>query len=289
MNIKLNAANSYNVPLNTQTLFLLSTSGSQSSIEKHNKALQSLGANIVYFTFSREITPQAYADLLRSPIVRGGAITGQGLKSGIMPLMDSIDELAKSAGAVNTVVNIDGKLHGYNTDAFGFESALRKHFAVSGIKIKKAVIYGNGGVSGVAAYVLKKLGIKVTMTGRNQERVDKKMRGLRLANFSGPYDLVVNAAPVSSAPLEEAACLLDVLKGCKMVFDHNMPEKDAKKNYLQEYCDSNGIYFIPGKDMYVPQMIKQWKLFLDGIDNNGNQFKITEDEIARLCMHAQIS
>jgi shikimate dehydrogenase len=281
MNNKLNTTDSYNIPLNTQTLFLLSTSGSQSSIEKHNKALQSLGANIVYFTFGREITSQAYSDLLKSPIVRGGAVTGQGLKSGVIPFIDKIDELAKSTGAVNTVININGKLHGYNTDAFGFESALRKHFDISGIKIKKAIIYGNGGVSGVAAHVLKNLGIEVTMSGRNQERVDKKMRDLRLTNFDGPYDLVVNATPSSSSRLEEATGFLDALKDCKMVFDHNMPEKDAKKNYLQEYCDSNDIYFIPGKDMYIPQMIKQWKLFLDGVDNNGNPLTITEDDIAK--------
>lgn len=281
MNNKLNTANSYNVPLNTQTLFLLSTSGSQSSIEKHNKALQLLGANVVYFAFGREITPQHYANLLKSPIVRGGAVTGQGLKSGIIPFIDKIDGLAKSTGAVNTVINIEGKLHGYNTDAFGFESALHKHFEISGIKIKKAIIYGNGGVSGVAAHVLKSLGIEVTMSGRNQERVDKKMRDLCLTNFDGPYDLVVSATPTSSSRLEEANCLTDVLKNCKMVFDHNMPEKDAKKNYLQEYCGNNGVYFIPGKDMYIPQMIKQWKLFLDGVDDNGNLLAITEDDIVK--------
>lgn len=281
MDIESKRLDRYNVWLNTQTLFILSTSGSQSSIEKHNKALQSLGANIVYFTFSREITPQAYADLLRSPIVRGGAVTGQGLKSGIMPFIDKVDELAKNTGAVNTVFNKDGKLYGYNTDAFGFEFALRKHVDISGIKIEKAVIYGNGGVSGVAAYVLKNMGIEVTMAGRDQERVNKKMRELCLTNFDGPYDLVVNATPISSLPLEKAVCFSDIVNGCKMVFDHNMPEKDAKKNYLHGYCDSHKIYFVPGKDMYNSQMIKQWELFLDGVNINGSQMKITEDDVVK--------
>lgn len=272
----------YNVSLNIGTLFLFSTSGSQSSIEKHNQALQALGLNIVYFTFSRAITAESYANLLKSPIARGGAVTGQGLKTGIIPFMGEVDELAMTAGAINTVINKNGKLYGYNTDVFGLETALRKHLVVSGITVKRAVIYGNGGVSGVAAQVLKSLGIEVAMVGRNQGEVAKKMHDLGLSVLPGPYDLVVNATPVSSAPLEGAAGLLDILQGCKMVFDHNMPEKDNKINYLKNYCDERKIYFISGIDMYIPQMIKQWTLFLDGIeDNNGNKIKITEEDILK--------
>lgn len=244
--------------------------------------MRSMGINLVYFTFGRAITAESYANLLKSPIARGGAVTGQGLKTGIIPFMDEVDELARSAGAINTVINKDGKLYGYNTDVFGFETALRKHLAVSGITVKKAVIYGNGGVSGVAAHVLKSLGIEATMAGRNQEKVAEKMNDLGLSGIPGPYDLVVNATPVSSVPLEEAVGLLGILQDCKMVFDHNMPEKDNKINYLQNYCEEKKIYFIPGKDMYIPQMIKQWTLFLDGIeDDKGNKIKITEEDITK--------
>lgn len=280
-NIK-NTSAKYGVRLNTDTLFLLSTSGSQSSIEKHNQALQALGLNVVYFTFSRKITAPAYANLLKSPIVRGGAVTGQGLKSDLVPFMDKIDELAKSLGAVNTVINQDGKLHGYNTDAFGFAAAIGKHINTSGIIIKKAVIYGNGGVSGVAAQVLKNMGIKTAMAGRNQERVNKKMSELCLTNFAGPYDLAINATPASATPLEQAACLLDTFKDCKMVFDHNMPEKDGQPNFLEKYCSDNKIYFIPGVEMYIPQMIKQWSIFLNEVsDINGKQIIITEKDIIK--------
>jgi len=268
------------VSLNTQTRFIFSTSGSQSSIEKHNKALRDLGVNIVYFTLGYQINAETYVNLLRSPIARGGAVTGQGLKSAVIPFLDWVEELAKKTGAVNTIINENGRLLGYNTDAIGFETALRRHIATSGMEIKRAVIYGNGGVSGVAAHVLKSLGIEVTMTGRNKDRVEKKMEELGLNRFDGPYDLVVNATQASSAELNDAKNLSDILSGCRMVFDHNMPEKDGKRNYLQEYCITSKIHFIPGKDMYVPQMIKQWKLFLDGINYDNNQFSISEAKIA---------
>lgn len=282
IDIKKNNFSNYNIGINAKTLFILSTSGSQSSIEKHNKALKSIGVNIIYFTFNREISAQAYVNLLRSPIIRAGAVTGQGLKSKIMQFLDEIDELAKSIGVVNTIVNKNGKLFGYNTDAFGFDTAIRKHLNSSGHKIKKAIIYGCGGVSGVASYVLKNMGIAVTMTGRNQKKVDFKMCDLNLSKIKGPYDLVVNATPISSAAIKEAVGFSEILQDSKMVFDHNMPEKDGKINYLQNYCNNNKIYFIPGKDMYVPQMIKQWKLFLDGVlDNDGNPMTVTEDDIIK--------
>lgn len=89
------------------------------------------------------------------------------------------------------------------------------------------------------------------------------MNLLHLKDFHGPYDLVVNATPASSYPLEEIIGFTELLDGCQAVFDHNMPEKDRKKNTIEEYCKKKKIYFIPGKDMYIPQMMAQWKLFLE--------------------------
>jgi hypothetical protein len=43
------------------------------------------------------------------------------------------------------------------------------------------------------------------------------------------------------------------------VFDHEMPGQR-----LKDYCESNGVFHIPGVDMYYPQMYGQWSLFLDG-------------------------
>ncbi|MFT2010883.1 shikimate dehydrogenase family protein [Pontibacter sp. 13R65] len=259
----------FQVNLNIQTKFLLSTSGSQSSIEKHNKALQQIKANLVYFTLADDITPEVYAGLLKSPMVRGAAVTGKGgLKSTIIPYLDEVEPLAKKTLAVNTVVNKAGKLYGYNTDAFGLKTALQNGIAEAGYEIRTAVIYGNGGVSGVAYHVLRELGIQATFVGRSQERVMQKRRELGLehiAHFKGPYDLVVDATPISSDPdFLQAAHFADILAGCKMVFCHNMPEKDNKTNYLQQYCADHHLYYVPGKWMYNAQLVKQYQLYLDG-------------------------
>jgi len=274
----------YSVGLNTETKFLFSTSASQSSIEKHNNSLKKLGLNLVYFTFADDITPEVYANLLRSTVSRGGAVTGKGgLKSTIIPYLDEVEPLARKTLAVNTVVNNNGRLYGYNTDAFGLKTALVRGLSESGLEIKTAVIYGNGGVSGVAFNVLQELGLKVTMAGRNPEHVLKKRKELGIEgipHFVGPYDLVVDATPISGNPdFLNAPGFSEVLEGCKMVFSHNMPEKDGKKNYLEDYCKKNHIYFIPGKLMYVSQLVKQFGLYFEGMTMPDGRTKISEQDI----------
>lgn len=274
-----NTIESFNVPLNTKTLFVLSTSGRQWAIQNHNTSIQKLNMNLAYYTFDREVSAESYAGSLKSVFVRGGAVTGQGLKTNILPFLDKIDDVAKNMNAVNTVVNENGKLHGYNTDAFGFETALRKNIENSKIEIRTAAVYGYGGVSNTAIKILKKLGVKVTVVGRDQNKVLAKISELDLSPFTGPFDLVVNATPASSLPLNDVDNLLETLNGCKMIFDHCMPEKDGKTNNLRTYSTENGIFFVDGIDMYNQQMIKQWSLFLNNID--GVERKISEDDIIK--------
>ena len=66
-------------------------------------------------------------------------------KQTILPYLDEISDTAKQIGAVNTVVNKEGKLIGYNTDYLGFVYTLKKHNLQ--IKDKKVLIMGNGGAS----------------------------------------------------------------------------------------------------------------------------------------------
>ncbi|HET8860089.1 shikimate dehydrogenase [Marivirga sp.] len=260
------------ISLNPFTQFIFSTSGSASSIEKHNSALQKLDLNLIYFTFPHPIKAKEYAQLLRSPISRGGAVTGKdGLKSKIIEFLDEIEPAAQKTLAVNTVVNEKGKLYGYNTDAIGLKTALDEALKSTSLAIKTGVIYGNGGVSGVAYHVLKDLGLKVMVTGRNPEKVKAKKDdlGIEDKDFNGPYDLVVDATPISSNPnFLEAKGFSELLDNCKMLFSHNMPEKDDKPNYLKSYCKENNIAFIPGSAMYKAQLIRQYQLFIGDISEN---------------------
>ena len=75
-------------------------------------------------------------------------------KQVVMPFLDVIDESAKLIGSVNTVINKDGKLIGYNTDIFGMEYAFKQAGIV--VENKKVIILGSGGTYATAYALCKK-------------------------------------------------------------------------------------------------------------------------------------
>ncbi len=79
-------------------------------------------------------------------------------KETVMPYLDYIDPSAMQIGAVNTVVNKNGKLYGYNTDYFGMKALVSKIGLE--IKDKKVLVIGTGGTSKTATAVINDLGAK---------------------------------------------------------------------------------------------------------------------------------
>ncbi|MGA2671230.1 MAG: shikimate dehydrogenase [Dehalococcoidia bacterium] len=95
---------------------------------------------------------QAAVNDLRKPQNVGANVTVP-YKEAVLPLLDKVDDLANSIGAVNTIVKRDDKLLGFNTDAYGFIEALTKegHFDPEG---KKVVMLGAGGVGRAVGFIL---------------------------------------------------------------------------------------------------------------------------------------
>jgi shikimate dehydrogenase len=76
-------------------------------------------------------------------------------KSAIIPFLDSVDDLALSIGAVNTVVNDNGKLVGYNTDGYGFIKGLEPY--ISSFSDKKVLVIGAGGAARAIYFTMAKM------------------------------------------------------------------------------------------------------------------------------------
>jgi len=89
---------------------------------------------------------------LRKPQNVGANVTVP-YKEAVLPLLDGVDDLANSIGAVNTIVKRDDRLLGFNTDAYGFIKALDKegHFDPEG---KGVVMLGAGGAARAVGFVL---------------------------------------------------------------------------------------------------------------------------------------
>jgi shikimate dehydrogenase len=123
-----------------------------------------------------------------------GFTTTHPYKKAIFQYLSFIDRNAKEIGAVNVVkIDVDKKLHGYNTDYIGFQGLLEE--AIEGKHINKAYICGTGGASEAVKFVLKNKGISFEILSRK----DDSYQRLNNAGFHD-NELIINATPVGMYP-----------------------------------------------------------------------------------------
>ena len=128
----------------------------------------------------------SFIEQLRQPQYLGANITVPH-KGAMLQLVDELEALASAVGAVNTIVNRDGRLLGFNTDTGGFLQALNKDGEFDPAE-KRAVILGAGGVARAATFALSKAGIKsLTITDIDLDRAHRLKSDLAssLANTQG--------------------------------------------------------------------------------------------------------
>ncbi len=147
-----------------------------------NAALSYLGLPFVYLAF--DILPsylEKSLEAMRVFSIRGFNVTVP-YKEEVIPFLDVLEEEAQIIGAVNTIVNEEGKLIGYNTDGVGlYRSLERKGVSVEG---KKALLLGAGGAAKAAVWALWKKGIaSIFIINRTRERGESLAHWVR-AKFS---------------------------------------------------------------------------------------------------------
>ena len=159
-----------------------------------------------------EVEPMALPEFmegLRSPDTLGINVTVPH-KEAVIPHLDRVDDWARRAGAVNTVVNEGGKLVGHNTDGSGFLRALEEHGRFS-LERRKVLIFGAGGSAKAVALALAHHGVSaITLTNRTLQRAQELAE--QLAGL-GPTVEAVAFYPDSKG-LAEAAASADLLVNC---------------------------------------------------------------------------
>ena len=143
-------------------------------------------------------------------------------KEVVMQYLDFIDEQAKEIGAVNTVVNKDGKLYGYNTDFYGMLEVLKDTgFNFEG---KKILILGVGATAKTATAVMKYLKVKeIFYAARNKEKsfnIEKTVSFDEAKENLTDVDFIVNTTPCGMYPkFDDQAIDLAPFKNIYGVFD----------------------------------------------------------------------
>jgi len=170
----------------------------------HNHAFAFLKKNAVYVKLALKAEELAsFFSLCRDLPFKGFSIT-MPLKEVVIPHLDELDPEAKQMGSVNTIVVVEGRFIGHNTDAAGALDALEKKVPVAG---KTMVILGAGGTGRAIGFEAKKRQAKLVIVNRSQEKGEMLARALNakayalneLKNGSLSYDILVNTTPAGMA------------------------------------------------------------------------------------------
>lgn len=153
------------IRLDRHTRLCMSLSGRPSDVGTrfHNYLYAQLGLNFVYKAFTTDDPAGAVAGI-RALGIRGCGVS-MPFKQQVIELLDTLDPSAEAIGAVNTIVNDEGRLTGHNTDVIAVESMLP---APSDVHGGSALVAGSGGMaSAVLAALLRRGYTDVTVAARN--------------------------------------------------------------------------------------------------------------------------
>lgn len=179
-------------------------------------------------------------------------------KEKIMPHLYWIDEHAKLIGSVNTVVNKDGKLYGYNTDFYGMTKLIEK--LKLSLENKKVAIFGSGGTSKTAQAVSKSLNAKqVLVVSRNSS--DTTIDYQTFVSEHKDTQIIINTTPIGMYPnVEDSPIDLSIFSKLEGVIDAIY---NPLRTVLVSQALSLGIPAEGGLYMLVAQAVKASEIFVD--------------------------
>lgn len=227
----------------------------------HNTGYKSLGLNFVYTAFRVENLKDAVLGF-RALGIRGISVTVPH-KVSVMPLLNKIDNKAKEIGAVNTIVNDNGTLTGYNTDS---PAALRALKEITSLINKKTVIIGAGGAARAIAFGLKGEKTDVLIINRTPEKAktlaketNSRFGGLSKLCEIKNADVIINATSAGMHPDTNTSIISqDFLRENQTVFDIVY---NPKETLLIKYAKLKKCKIVYGYKMLLHQAALQFEMF----------------------------
>jgi len=274
--------NEYNFDLINEDTRLLGVIGefaeNSKSRHMHNKMFKEKGVNFIYHPLKLEKNDlEAFMNNFNKFDFAGAAVTVP-YKEEIMKYLDDTDETAKNIGAVNTIVNDDGRLIGYNTDYFGAVEALKEKTQLNG---KKVLVIGAGGAARAVVYGLRKENAEITIMNRTAEKAQKlaeefNIKADELENIKKlimDNEIVINTTSVGMSPNSGRSIIPeDCLINDKIIMDIVYTPIRTK---LIESAEKANCSTITGERMLVHQAMKQYELWT----KEKADFKIMEKAI----------
>ncbi|UCD85104.1 MAG: shikimate dehydrogenase [Deltaproteobacteria bacterium] len=239
----------------------------------HNAAFKELGLNYIYLAFQVEDLVKAVAGI-RALGIKGVSVTIPH-KVQVMEYLDEIDDTAREIGAINTILNVNGRLEGYNSDSSGALKALED----AGVSFagKRILILGSGGAARAVAFglafhssinlisilgivedELKSLGKDLSKKGGPDINTGLLSEPV-LKNTISDAEVVINCTPLGMHPeVDRSVIPPDILQKGQVVFD--VVYNPLKTKLLRE-AEEAGCRIVPGIEMFINQAATQFELW----------------------------
>jgi shikimate dehydrogenase len=249
--------------------------GHSLSPEIHNAAFEALGLPLVYV--AHDVRPGQVAKTLegvRSMGYRGLSVTIPH-KVEAMECVDEVDRTAQAIGCINTVVNEDGRLLGYNSDGLGALAALRDSGAEP--QGARVLVLGSGGAAraiavtlansappariailGIVPDELHRLTADVTEHGTS-EVYGEQLTDRSLTREVARADILLHCSPIGMHPQEDASLVPpEMLRQGLVVFD---AVYNPRRTKLLRTADEAGCRTVEGLEMFLGQAYIQFQLW----------------------------
>lgn len=276
--------NVYNIDMINNGTKILGVMGefAENSMSKymHNAAFKENNLNFIYMPFKvRKEELEGFIKNFREFNFKGSSVTIPH-KVDITEYIDGIDDTAEKIGAVNTLVNDNGKLSGYNTDYYGAVQALKEKTQLSN---KKVLVIGAGGGARAVIYGLKKENAEITITNRTINNAESLAKEFNV-NFDDiknmeklieNNEIIINTTGVGMNPnINESIIKENDFSEGKLVMDIVYKPTNTKLISLAKKANCN---IITGDRMLIYQAIGQFKLW------TGHEigFKLMESSLSR--------
>ncbi len=217
----------------------------------HSYSKQIHASMDTYDYILKEIPREELAPFFKERSFKGLNVTIP-YKETVIPMLDEVDETAKTIGAVNTVVNTDGKLKGFNTDVDGMTAMILR----AGMEFKgsKVLILGTGGTSKTANYVAKKLGATTILTVSRSKKENCITYEEAYASQTDA-DFIINTTPVGMYP-KGGACPIDIgrftkLKGVADAIFNPLRSELILEAQARGIKACGGLYMLAGQAVYA--------------------------------------
>lgn len=230
----------------------------------HNAAFSRLGLDMCYVPF--KVAPQDLPAAVNAIRALGmlGVNTTVPHKENVLVLLDEVDKEALFIGAVNTIVNKEGRLKGYNTDGRGFMSSLAEENI--SIDNKDVLIIGSGGAARAISYYLSEKASKLSMFDIDRPKAQKLVEDLsKIRNNvtlldditkAGKPDIIINATPLGLKDTDSLPYDTNLINSEMVVCDLIYKETPILKK-----ARANGAKTINGSGMLLWQGVLAFELW----------------------------